>query len=68
MDVEHRTSDLAALDVLERVLDKGVLLEADRVTPDAGLGRIATVARVRVVRAETLLHHDSSDSPAPRAA
>jgi hypothetical protein len=57
MDVEHYQTDASAAEVLDRVLDKGILVEAPRVTPEAGLSQISAVSRVRVLRVEAHLEH-----------
>lgn len=68
MDVEHYQTDSSAAEILDRVLDKGIMVEAPRATPDAVLGWISAVTRVRVLRAEAHLDFTLPDQPGTRAA
>jgi len=68
MGVELRTPDSWPLEVLDRVLDRGLVIEAERTTPSVGLGLIEVDARVRVTRLEPRLGPPAPTPPAARAA
>jgi hypothetical protein len=68
MDMEYSAPEAFAAEVLDRILDKGIRVEAPRVMSEAGLGQISAVARVRVLRAETHLEHTRPDQASAHAA
>ena len=67
MSVELQTTETWPLEILDRVLQHGIVVEAARVEPRIGLGLISVDSRVRVTRLEALLDHPSFSPDAEAA-
>jgi len=66
--VERESSQVNLLDVLDRVLDKGVVIDAWVRVSVAGIDLVTVEARVVVASIETYLHHSAALADARPAA
>jgi len=67
MSVELQTTETWPLEILDRVLQHGIVVEAARAEPRIGLGLISVDSRIQVTRLETLLDHPSFSPDAEAA-
>jgi hypothetical protein len=66
MPVNRRSPDTWPLEVLDRVLDHGIQIDAPRQEPGIGLGLLTIESHVHVTQLETWLTHELE--PPARAA
>jgi hypothetical protein len=60
MDIERASSQTSLMDVLDRVLDKGVVIDAWVRVSLVGIDLVTVEAPVVVVSIETCLHHSAA--------
>jgi gas vesicle structural protein len=68
MDTERASSRTSLMDVLDRVLDKGVVIDAWLRISLVGIDLVALQAHVVVASMETVLRHSAALAPAKSAA
>ena len=60
MQVERASSETSLIDVLDRILDKGVVIDAWVRVSFAGIDLVTVEARVVVASIETYLYHSAA--------
>ena len=68
MQIERPSSEASLMDVLDRVLDKGVVIDAWVRVSLVGIDLVTVEARVVVASIETYLHHSAALADAKPAA